>query len=70
MGTNPAPHIADLVCYRKESSAMDRLMVINIESARKFIGTFRLIDDILSVDNAMMMNMEVYLFRMDGWMDI
>jgi hypothetical protein len=51
MGTNPAPHIADLVCYYKESTAMDRLMTTNIELARKFIGTFRLIDDILSIDN-------------------
>ena len=30
---------------------MDRLMAVDIELAMKFIGTFRLIDDILSVDN-------------------
>jgi len=56
MGTNPAPHIADLCCYRKESVAMDLLSTVNIALARKFIGTFRFIDDILSCDNPLFKN--------------
>ena len=50
MGTNPAPRIADLDCYPKEASAMDRLSTTDVSLARKFRGTFRYIDDILSLD--------------------
>lgn len=53
MGTNPAPHLADLTCYAYEARAMDRIMYEeeNMEAARRFVGTFRFIDDILSCDN-------------------
>lgn len=51
MGTNPAPHLADLCCFAKEARFMDHLQNTNLPLARRFIGTFRLIDDILSCDN-------------------
>ena len=51
MGTNPAPHLADLDCYRKESTAMDQIASTNTQLAQSFFGTYRYIDDILSVDN-------------------
>jgi hypothetical protein len=51
MGTNPAPHMADLTCYRPEAQAMDRLMATDIALARRFASTCRYIDDILSLDN-------------------
>ncbi len=45
-------HLADLTCYAFEAQAMDRQVRSgNIAHARDFIGTFRYIDDILSVDN-------------------
>ena len=50
MGTNPAPHLADLHCYSKESTAMDQLAQTNPQRAQSFFGTYRYIDDILSVD--------------------
>lgn len=52
MGTNPAPHMADLTCYRPEAQAMDRIMQTDIALARRFATTCRYIDDILSPDNA------------------
>jgi hypothetical protein len=51
MGTNPAPHMADLTCYRPEAQAMDRLQQQDINSARSFATTCRYIDDIISADN-------------------
>jgi hypothetical protein len=51
MGTNPAPHMADLTCYIPESRFIDQLTTANINLARTFIGTFRYIDDILTTDN-------------------
>lgn len=51
MGTNPAPHLADLTCYAHEARTMDRLMHEDINKARGFLGTFRYIDDILAADN-------------------
>ena len=58
MGTNPAPHLADIDCYAKESKAMDDLFNPNRpantnhhELAMSFSATYRYIDDILSIDN-------------------
>jgi hypothetical protein len=51
MGTNPAPHLADLTCYPHEARAMDRLRRSNPSTARLFAGTCRYIDDILSADH-------------------
>jgi hypothetical protein len=52
MGTNPAPHLADLTCYRYEARAMDRMIIRgDIQQARSFATTFRFIDDILSLNN-------------------
>lgn len=51
MGTNPAPHLADLTCYAYEARAIDTLMVFDRKAAERFVGTFRFIDDILSCDN-------------------
>lgn len=51
MGTNPAPHLADLTCYAHEARTMDRLMNEDMVKARAFLGTFRYIDDILTADN-------------------
>lgn len=52
MGTNPAPHLADLTCYAHEARLIDYLLTTdNINTARAFVGTFRYIDDILSADN-------------------
>jgi hypothetical protein len=51
MGTNPAPHMADLTCYAPESRFVDHLTSTTPSLARQFIGTFRFIDDILQVDN-------------------
>lgn len=63
MGTNPAPHLADLTCYAYEARAMDTAMVMDIDAARRFIGTFRFIDDILSCDNP---DFEQYVRIVDG----
>jgi hypothetical protein len=51
MGTNPAPHLADLTCYPHEARAMDRLRRVSPSRARQFTGTCRYIDDILSPDH-------------------
>lgn len=51
MGTNPAPALADLTCYPKESKFMDYLARVNLQLARRFLGTFRFIDDLFSSDN-------------------
>jgi hypothetical protein len=51
IGTNPAPHLADLTCYKHEAQLIDRLMREDIQQARRFLGTFRYIDDLLSADN-------------------
>ena len=51
MGTNPAPHLADLHCCDKEFAMMNRLKLTNIQVARSFFESYRYIDDILSIDN-------------------
>jgi hypothetical protein len=51
MGTNPAPYLANLHLYRYETKFIDRLMQENITEAQQYLGTFRFIDDVLSVDN-------------------
>jgi hypothetical protein len=52
MGTNGAPPLANLYLYAYESAFIDRLLVTQPEHARMFEQSFRLIDDVLSVDNA------------------
>ena len=52
MGTNCAPALANLYLYSYESRFIDRLIEENKhETAEKFHMTFRLIDDVLSIDN-------------------
>lgn len=56
MGTNCAPALANLYLYAYEAAFIDRLMdpergPAGLATARKFARTFRLIDDVLSVDN-------------------
>jgi hypothetical protein len=52
MGTNCAPVLANLFLYFYESAYISRLVANgNLSDARKFHMTFRLIDDVLSVDN-------------------
>jgi hypothetical protein len=52
MGTNCAPAIANLYLYSYESQYMDQLIANNSKlHACAFHMTFRLIDDVLSVDN-------------------
>jgi hypothetical protein len=51
MGTNPAPQMADLTCFRYEAQAMDKMMRSSLSRARGFAGTCRYIDDIMSRDN-------------------
>jgi hypothetical protein len=52
MGTNPAPVMANLYLYRYESSFVDRLIRNGRGTvAKKFRHSFRLIDDVLSIDN-------------------
>jgi hypothetical protein len=52
MGTNCAPPLANLFLYHYESSFISRLEIEEgVEAAKKFHMTFRLIDDVLSVDN-------------------
>jgi hypothetical protein len=63
MGTNPAPHLADLDCYKKESTAMDRIASTNPALAQSFFGTYRYIDDILSADNP---NFDSFVRLTDG----
>jgi hypothetical protein len=54
IGTNPAPSLANLHLYDYESKFMDDLMKKDLTKAQQFIGTWRLIDDILSVDNPLL----------------
>jgi hypothetical protein len=51
MGTNPAPHLADLTCFMYEARTVDQATARDPEEVRRFVGTCRYIDDILSVDN-------------------
>ena len=52
MGTNAAPPIANLFLYGHESSKIDKLLDEGkLDVALLFHLTFRLIDDVLSVDN-------------------
>jgi len=51
VGTNPAPHLADTHCYDKESASMDTLCTTDLNLARTFFGSYRYIDDTLSIDN-------------------
>lgn len=52
MGTNCAPPLANLYLYSYESGFIDRLVKAKgMNAAHKFHMTFRLIDDVLSVDN-------------------
>jgi hypothetical protein len=52
MGTNYAPPICDLFLYVHESSHIDQLLLEDkIEVAKAYHLTFRLIDDVLSIDN-------------------
>ena len=52
MGTNCAPLLANLYLYCYESLFIDKVQALQgDEAARNFHMTFRLIDDVLSVDN-------------------
>jgi len=53
MGTNSAPEMANTFLYARESRYISQLCQTRdgMEKARKFSTTFRLIDDLLSVDN-------------------
>ena len=52
MGTNAGPVLANLYLYRYESTFISRVRaVISLEAARLFRHTFRLIDDVLSLDH-------------------
>ena len=51
MGTNSAPELANLYLYSYESDFIDRLCVTDHKAARDFYLSFRLIDDLLSMDN-------------------
>jgi hypothetical protein len=53
MGTNCAPALANLFLYRYEAAYIDQLAERSLVHARRFHATFRLIDDVLSVDNAL-----------------
>jgi len=50
MGANCAPPLANLYLYSYESEFIDRLSQLDINTAREFHITFRLIDDVLAVD--------------------
>jgi len=55
MGTNCAPVLANLFLYAYESAYITRVeSEKGVEVARQFQMTFRLIDDVLSVDNVAM----------------
>jgi hypothetical protein len=51
MGTNCAPALANLYLYAYESEFIDRLKVSQLKVAQEFHMSFRLIDDVLFVDN-------------------
>ena len=51
MGTNSAPVLANLYLYSYESEYMEKLTETDLNTARRFHLTFRLIDDVLSLDN-------------------
>ena len=51
MGTNAAPELATLYLYSYEAAYIDELCKTDVPKARSFHLTFRLIDDLLSVDN-------------------
>ena len=51
MGTNAAPELATLYLYSYEASYIDELCKTDVPKARSFHLSFRLIDDLLSVDN-------------------
>ena len=51
MGTNSAVELANLYLYSYESEFIDRLCETDHKTARAFHLTFRLIDDLLSMDN-------------------
>jgi hypothetical protein len=52
MGTNCAPPLANLYLYRYESSFIDSLRTLKgPKEAHEFHMSFRLIDDVLSLDN-------------------
>jgi hypothetical protein len=51
MGTNAAPALANIYLHSYECDFIDRLARETPERARAFHMTFRLIDDLLSVDN-------------------
>ena len=51
MGTNSAPLLANLFLYSFEAEFLDTLCQTDLEAARKFHLSFRLIDDVLSLDN-------------------
>lgn len=52
MGTNNAPAEANAYLYSYESEYIDRLAKRNPQQARAFHMSFRLIDDVLSIDNS------------------
>ena len=55
MGTNCAPLLANLYLYAYESSFIDRIQGAKGDTtARSFHMSFRLIDDLLSVDNSLL----------------
>ena len=51
MGTNCAPFLANLYLYSYEAEYIESLELTDIAKARGFHMSFRLIDDLLSVDN-------------------
>jgi hypothetical protein len=64
MGTNCAPHLADLLLYSYEADFIPGLLNKNEKKvARSFNYTFRYIDDVLSLNNcrfgALTVNFEV-----------
>ena len=67
MGTNCAPPLANLFLYHYESSYISRVEAEEgVEVAKQFHMTFRLIDDVLSVDNPMIQKALENPFEMGG----
>ncbi|HVW97146.1 MAG TPA: hypothetical protein VHA56_14340 [Mucilaginibacter sp.] len=54
MGTNCGPALANLYLYAYESAYIDKLAKHSLVQAAEFHMTFRLIDDVLSIDNRYM----------------